>query len=202
MNALDHFLLWAIHKLLSFPEMPFLLSMSGRPPPAYVLLPVYLFSWQDHSLPHSGHTGPLLRKAEFLASSVSSGSDDKEPACQCRRCKRRRVDPWVRKILGNRKWQPTPVFLPRKSHWQRILAGYSPWGHKELDTTEWLTLHTWVKWKASGKVLYSTGSSARGLWWPRGARGGPGGRGTCVYVADSLSVQQKLMQHCKAIILQ
>ena len=35
-----------------------------------------------------------------------------------------------------RKWQPTPVFLPGESHGQRSLAGYSPWGHKELDTTE------------------------------------------------------------------
>ena len=32
-----------------------------------------------------------------------------------------------------RKWQPTPVFLPRESHGQRSLAGYSPWGCKELD---------------------------------------------------------------------
>ena len=35
-----------------------------------------------------------------------------------------------------RKWQPTPVFLPGKSHGWRNLAGYSPWGRKELDTTE------------------------------------------------------------------
>ena len=35
-----------------------------------------------------------------------------------------------------RKWQPTPVFLPRKSHGQRILAGYSPQGCKELNMTE------------------------------------------------------------------
>ena len=34
-----------------------------------------------------------------------------------------------------RKWQPSPVFLPGKSHGQRNLAGYSPWGHKESDTT-------------------------------------------------------------------
>ena len=33
----------------------------------------------------------------------------------------------------------TPIFLPGKSHRQRSLAGYSPWGHKELDTTEWLS---------------------------------------------------------------
>ena len=35
-----------------------------------------------------------------------------------------------------RKWQPTPVFLPGKSHQQRSLAHYSWWGHKELGTTE------------------------------------------------------------------
>ena len=34
---------------------------------------------------------------------------------------------------------PTPVFLPGESHRQRSLAGYSPWGRKELDTTEQLT---------------------------------------------------------------
>ena len=39
-------------------------------------------------------------------------------------------DPW------RRVWQPTPVFLPGKSHRQRSLVGYSPWGHKELDMTE------------------------------------------------------------------
>ena len=37
-----------------------------------------------------------------------------------------------------RTWQPTPVFLPGKSHGQRSLAGYCPWGCKELDTTEQL----------------------------------------------------------------
>ena len=39
-------------------------------------------------------------------------------------------DPWVRKFLWRRKRQPTPVFLPGKSHGQRSLAGYSPWGCK------------------------------------------------------------------------
>ena len=40
------------------------------------------------------------------------------------------VTPW------RRAWRPTPVFLPGKSHGQRSLVGYSPWGHKESDTTE------------------------------------------------------------------
>ena len=35
---------------------------------------------------------------------------------------------------------PTPVFWPREFHEQRSLVGYSPWGHKESDTTEWLSL--------------------------------------------------------------
>ena len=39
-------------------------------------------------------------------------------------------NPWVRKIPWRRKWQHTPVFLPWKSHGQRSLAGYSPWGYK------------------------------------------------------------------------
>ena len=57
----------------------------------------------------------------------------KEFACQCRRCG---FNPWVRKIPWRRKWQPTPVLLPGKSHGWRSLAGYSPWGCKESDTTE------------------------------------------------------------------
>ena len=49
-------------------------------------------------------------------------------------------DPWVGKILWRRAWQPTLVFLPGEFHRQRSLVGYSPWGHKESDTTEQLTL--------------------------------------------------------------
>ena len=51
---------------------------------------------------------------------------------QCRRCD---FDPWVGKIPWRRKLQPTPVFLPGKFHAKRSLAGYSPWDHKELDTS-------------------------------------------------------------------
>ena len=64
------------------------------------------------------------------------GASEKESACQCNRCKRPRFDPWVERMPWRRKWQPTPVFLPRKSHGQRSLVGYSPWGHKESDMTE------------------------------------------------------------------
>ena len=53
----------------------------------------------------------------------------KESAYQCRRPG---FDPWVGKIPRRRKWQPTPVFLPGKSHGQRSFAGCSPWDHKRV----------------------------------------------------------------------
>ena len=54
-------------------------------------------------------------------------------------CKRLGFDPWVGKISWRREWLPTPVFLSGEFHGQKSLAGYSPWGHKESDTTELLT---------------------------------------------------------------
>ena len=45
-------------------------------------------------------------------------------------------NPWVGKIPWRKKWQPSPVFLPRESHGQRSLVGYSPQGPKESDRTE------------------------------------------------------------------
>ena len=47
-----------------------------------------------------------------------------------------RFDFWVGKILWNRERQSSLVFLSRKLHRQRSLAGYSPWGLKELEVTE------------------------------------------------------------------
>ena len=65
------------------------------------------------------------------------GSDDKASACTAGRP---RFNPWVWKIPWRRIWQPTSVSLPGKSHGHRSLVGYSPWGRKELGTTERLTL--------------------------------------------------------------
>ena len=55
---------------------------------------------------------------------------------QFRRHRRCWFGPWVRMSRWRRKSKPTSIFLPRKSQEQRRLAGYSPWGHKESDTTE------------------------------------------------------------------
>ena len=66
------------------------------------------------------------------------GSNGKEPAFNTgeRPGLSSGLDPWVQKIFWRRQWQPTPVFLPRESHGQRSLAGYSALGRKESDTTE------------------------------------------------------------------
>ena len=50
--------------------------------------------------------------------------------------------PGVGKIPWRRKWQPTPVFLPGKSHGQRGMVDYSPWGCKESDVTDHTHTHT------------------------------------------------------------
>ena len=71
----------------------------------------------------------------YIMKFFPAGSSGKESACQSRRFKRRRFNPWVRKIPWRRAWQPTPVFLPGESHGQRNLMGYSLLGHRESDKT-------------------------------------------------------------------
>ena len=52
------------------------------------------------------------------------------------RCGRPGFNPWVGKTPWRRKWQSALVLVPGKSHGQRSLVGYSPWGRKESNTTE------------------------------------------------------------------
>ena len=59
----------------------------------------------------------------------------------CLQCGRPKFESWVGKIPWRRKWQSITVLLPWKSHGRRSLVGYSPWGRKESDTTEWLYSH-------------------------------------------------------------
>ena len=53
-----------------------------------------------------------------------------------------RFNPWIGKIPWRRAWQPTPAFLPGECNGQWSLAGYSPWGSKESDTTKAFSKHT------------------------------------------------------------
>ena len=75
-----------------------------------------------------------VHQAFLLASLVAQWLKKKKKIGQWYR--RPRFYPWVGKIPWRSKWQPTPVFLPGKSHGQRSLVGYSPWDRKVLDTTE------------------------------------------------------------------
>ena len=78
----------------------------------------------------------------------------------CLQCGRPECDPCVCKVPWRREWQLTPVFLPGKFHGQRKLAGYSPWGCWELDSTEWITLSLFTNLVSSFKwKCFST------KWW-------------------------------------
>ena len=68
---------------------------------------------------------------------IYGGSDGKSICLQLRRPG---FDPWVGKIPWRRKWQPTPVLLPWKSHGRKSLAGYSPWGRSQ----SWLSDFTFT----------------------------------------------------------
>ena len=126
-----------------------MLPLTGRPWLVVFLLCGMLFS------PSPDHLPPIFQVSVYMPIpwsfpdilKLKLGShtlgfprwlSGKETACQCRRFKRLRFNPWVGKILWRKKWQPIPVFLPGEPHGQRSLAGYSPWGGKELVTAEQL----------------------------------------------------------------
>ena len=69
-------------------------------------------------------------------------------------CRRPRFNPWVRKIRWRRKWQPTPVFLPREFHRQRSLGGCSPRSHKSRTRLSDLNHHqdSLHRWKSGYKI--------------------------------------------------
>ena len=99
-----------------------------RPLPSW-FLPAYLVA--------------ALRLPLEISRGFPRGASGKEPTCQYRRLKGHEFNPWVGKIPWRRACQPTPVFLPGESHGQRSLAGYSPWGCKELNMTERLSTAKW-----------------------------------------------------------
>ena len=73
--------------------------------------------------------------------------------------------PWAGKIPWRRKWQPTLVHLPRKFRGWRSLVGYSPWGHKESDTTEQLHFHfqfsSWIIARQASLSITNSRSSLK-----------------------------------------
>ena len=125
----------------------------------FLLEPLCFLYWQGRAsclrciFPNCGHVGPLplgvrwpsSRATIFLKVFLSPskgnlGSLVAQMVKNSLQCRRPGFDSLVGRITWRREWQPTPVFLPGKSHGQRSLMGFSPWGPKELDMTEWLTL--------------------------------------------------------------
>ena len=115
----------------------------------------------------------VLRVLTAGASAVARAS----LAAQTGKCLPAMQETRVGKIPWRRKWQPTPVFLPEKSHGQRSLVDYSPWGHKEFDTTEQLHslllqstcsgLHGLQDLQHMGSVLAAPMLSDSGAWFSR-----------------------------------
>ena len=115
-------------------------------------------SWlkfKSNSTPHWGfhNSKPLLPSLVFFtgcqeqflfgccrqSEGFPGGASGKESDCQCRRRKRRGFNPWVRKIPGG--WQPTPVFLPGKSHGQEP-GGLQSKGSQSQTRLKWLSMHS------------------------------------------------------------
>ena len=82
-----------------------------------------------------------------LRGSFPGGTSGKEPACQCRRCKRYGFDPWMGKIPWRRAWQPTPVFLPGESPWTEEPGGLQSTGSQGVGHG-WVTEHTHTRMRA------------------------------------------------------
>ena len=79
--------------------------------------------WATNTL-HSKLTSSL-RSEFYMLWCFPGGTSGKEPAYQCRRCRRHGFSPWVGRILWRRAWQPIPVFLPGEFHRRWSLVGYS-----------------------------------------------------------------------------
>ena len=71
-------------------------------------------------------------------SSKNEREREKEMKEGRKKIKEKRGEKWLfwPTLQWRKKWQPTPVLLPGKSHEQRSKVGYSPWGHKESNMTE------------------------------------------------------------------
>ena len=71
---------------------------------------------------------------------------------------------WVGKIPWRRKWQPTPVLLPGKSHGQRSLVGYTVCGvTKENTKTKNMTKQLWKRSKENRQLMLKRGNSQNGF---------------------------------------
>ena len=88
----------------------------------------------NHLLAQTVKSKQRLRKDLW---SFPGGSAGKESTCNWGRPG---FDPWAGNIPWRREWLPTPELSPGAFQGQRSLVDYSPWGHRESDMAEWLSL--------------------------------------------------------------
>ena len=131
------------------------------------------------SIPGSGRSPGGGNASHFgILGGFPYGSDGKASAYKCGRPG---FDLWVGKFPWRRKWKPTPVILPGKSHGRRSPVGYSPWGRKEPDMTERLHFtsvflpgksHGWRSLADYSQCMpvCSVTSVESDSWWPYGLR--------------------------------
>ena len=117
-------------------------------------------SWKSKSVAWAGNLDFFLSITlifPYFLIELPRWTSGKESICQCRRCKSHRFSPWVGKTPWRRKWYPIPVFLPRESHGQRSLVGYSPWGPRVGHG--WACTHTYflISSKCYLKKIMATG---------------------------------------------
>ena len=84
--------------------------------------------------------GVSIKSIHQSAYSFPSGSDGKESANNTGNIRDVGLISGLGRFPWRRAWLPTPVLLPGESHGQRSLVSYSPFGHRESNMTEWLTL--------------------------------------------------------------
>ena len=99
------------------------------------------------SIKRSSEVNKSHYPCQIWASQVALVVKKKKTRLRCRRHKRCGFNPWVRKIPWRRARWPTPAFLPGKSHGQRRLTGYSPWGYKQSAQLKQLSMHTCISVK-------------------------------------------------------
>ena len=135
------------------PALPLLESPQGM---ADIL---YLLPWRAAFFIHNNWKSKSKVSAELIPpedSQVALVVKKNKATCQCRRHKRRVFSPWVRKIPWWRAQQPTPVFLPGKSHGQRSPVGYSLWGRRvRRDWSHLACTHTCGVWERNVSMLLS-----------------------------------------------
>ena len=105
---------------------------AGRWGTVYKTADLYLQKCQGNKVKEWRRIRPKLKESKRMCLFLMA---------QMVKCRRLGFDPRVRRMTWRKEWLSTPVFLPERSHGQRSLAGYSPRGHKDSDTTEWLRLY-------------------------------------------------------------